>query len=358
MSKVEIQNLNTAELPRLKNSEQLELLKKIKIGNEDAREKFIYANLRLVLSIVQKFSSRYDNLDDLFQIGVVGLLKSINNFDIEQNVQFSTYAVPMIIGEIKRFLRDSSTIRISRSMRDIAYKVMQEKERFIKENNREPTIIEISEAIEEKVEDIVVALDSMVQPVSIYETVYSEGGSSISLFEQIKDDTDEAEMLTNKLTIESLLEKLSDKERNIIYKRFFLNKTQNELANEIGVSQAQISRIEKTALLNALKLSNRIPLNDLVEIKDPEVIEIDLNIDIYLYKSEFRSIDSIKSKIEDKIKKYLLTYNFGQSLNHQDIIAICKSEEVERIEIITPPEGEMQETQIIKLKTLTLNHRG
>lgn len=253
MNKVEIKNLNTAELPRLKNSEQLEMLKKIKEGDNEVREKFIYCNLRLVLSLVQKFNNRGENLDDLFQIGVVGLIKSINNFDITQNVQFSTYAVPMIIGEIKRFLRDSSTIRISRSMRDIAYKVMQEKEEFLKKNNREATIIEISEIIGEKVEDVVMALDSMVQPVSIYETVYNEGGSTISLYEQIKDDTDEAEMLTNKMTLESLLEKLTDKEKNIIYKRFFLNKTQSELAEEVGVSQAQISRIEKTALLKMRK---------------------------------------------------------------------------------------------------------
>lgn len=253
MNKVEIKNLNTAELPRIKNSEQIELLKKIKEGDNEAREKFIYCNLRLVLSIVQKFNNRGENLDDLFQIGVVGLIKSINNFDISQNVQFSTYAVPMIIGEIKRFLRDSSTIKVSRSMRDIAYKVMQEKEEFLKQNNREPTINEISELIGEKIEDIVIALDSMIQPVSIYETVYSEGGSTISLFEQIKDDTDEAEMLTNKMTLESLLEKLNDKEKNIIYKRFFLNKTQSELAKEVGVSQAQISRIEKTALLKMRK---------------------------------------------------------------------------------------------------------
>ena len=253
MNKVEIKNLNTAELPKIKNTEQIELLKKIKKGDNQARERFIYCNLRLVLSIVQKFNNRGENLDDLFQIGVVGLIKSINNFDISQNVQFSTYAVPMIIGEIKRFLRDSTTIRVSRSMRDIAYKVMQEKEEFLKTNNREPTIIEISEIIGEKVEDVVMALDSMVQPLSIYETVYSEGGSNISLYEQIRDDTDEAEMLTNKMTLESLLEKLTEKERNIIYKRFFLNKTQSELALEVGVSQAQISRIEKTALLKMRK---------------------------------------------------------------------------------------------------------
>ncbi len=253
MNKVEIQNLNTSDLPRLKNSEQIELLKKVKEGDNKAREEFIYANLRLVLSIVQKFNNRGENLDDIFQIGVVGLLKSIDNFDISQNVQFSTYAVPMIIGEIKRFLRDSSTMRISRSLRDIAYKVMQEKEEFIKNNNREPTINELSEITNEKIEDIVMALDSMVQPMSIYETVYSEGGNNISLFEQIKDDTDEAEILTNRLTLESAMSKLTEKERNIIYKRFFLNKTQSELASEVGVSQAQISRIEKTALLKMKK---------------------------------------------------------------------------------------------------------
>ncbi|MEG2460103.1 MAG: SigB/SigF/SigG family RNA polymerase sigma factor [Clostridia bacterium] len=258
MYKVEIKNLNTAELPRLANKDQLILLAKAKTGDNIAREEFIYANLRLVLSLVQKFNNRGENVDDIFQVGVIGLLKSIDNFDMNLNVQFSTYAVPMIIGEIKRFLRDSSTLRVSRSLRDIAYKIMKEKEIYINQYSKEPTLEELSKLVEESIEDIVVALDSMVQPVSIYETVYNDAGNSISIVDQIKDDINEAEELTNKMTINSALEKLTPKERNIINKRFFQNKTQVELAKEIGVSQAQISRIEKVALC---KMKKRIDID-------------------------------------------------------------------------------------------------
>lgn len=246
--KVEIKNLNTAKLPRLNQKDQEELLRKVKNGDEGAREEFIFANLRLVLSIVQKFNNRGENVDDIFQIGVVGLLKSIDNFDVTQNVQFSTYAVPMIIGEIKRFLRDSSPVRISRSLRDLAYKIMKEKESYVNLHNAEPTVDKLCEILGEPREEIVMALDSMMQPVSLYDTVYSDSKDTICLMDQIKDDKNEAEMLTDRIVVEAAISRLTDKEKNVIQKRFFDNRTQVELAEEIGVSQAQISRIEKTAL--------------------------------------------------------------------------------------------------------------
>lgn len=251
--KVEIKNLNTAKLPRLSAKEQEELIKKVKAGVEGARDEFVYANLRLVLSIVQKFNNRGENVDDIFQIGVVGLLKSIDNFDVTQNVQFSTYAVPMIIGEIKRFLRDSSPVRISRSLRDLAYRIMKEKESYVNIHNEEPTIDKLCEILNETKEEIVIALDSMMQPVSLYDTVYNDGKDTICLMDQIKDEKNEADILTDKIVVESVMNKLTDKEKNVIVKRFFDNKTQVELAEEIGVSQAQISRIEKTALYKMRK---------------------------------------------------------------------------------------------------------
>lgn len=253
MYKVEIRNLDTSQLPKLSNKELMELLIRAKNNEHNARNDFVYANLRLVLSMVQKFNNRGENLDDIFQVGVIGLLKAVDNFDTNLNVQFSTYAVPMILGEIKRFLRDSSTLRITRSLRDIAYKVMKEKENYIAVNNKEPTIEELSILVEESKEDILMALDSMVEPVSIYETVYSDSGNTIEVIDQIKDDKNESEELINKIVIKEMMDKLNEKERLIIEKRFFKNKTQVELAKEIGVSQAQISRIEKAALLKMRK---------------------------------------------------------------------------------------------------------
>lgn len=253
MYKVEIQNLNTSELPKLSTEELNILLNKAKKNIGNSREEFIHANLRLVLSMVQKFNNRGENLDDIFQVGVIGLLKALDNFNLDLNVQFSTYAVPMILGEIKRYLRDLSSLRITRSLRDIAYKVMKEKEIYINQYNCEPTISQLSEILNESKEDIVLALESMVEPVSIYETVYSESGNNIEVVDQIKDDIDESEHLMNRLVIKELMQNLNEKEKNIIEKRFFKNVTQVELANEIGVSQAQISRIEKAALLKMRK---------------------------------------------------------------------------------------------------------
>lgn len=246
--KVEINGVNTAELPVLTSNEQKEMLKKIKEGEKELKQDFVNANLRLVLSLVKKFNHRCDNVDDLFQVGVVGLIKAVDNFDISQNVQFSTYAVPMIIGEIKRFLRDSSSMRISRSIRDLSYKLSKEKEEFIKVNNVEPTIEYLAKAVGANEEDVILALDSIVTPMSLYDAVYNDGGDVIYVLDQLKNDKNEVENLTDTLSVLQALEKLSEKERNIIKRRFFDNKTQVELAEEIGVSQAQISRIEKVAL--------------------------------------------------------------------------------------------------------------
>lgn len=246
--KVEINGVNTSELPVLSQKKQMEMLREIKEGHSELKEKFINSNLRLVLSLVKKFNHRCDNVDDVFQVGVVGLIKAIDNFDISQNVQFSTYAVPMIIGEIKRYLRDSSSMRISRSIRDISYKVSKEKEKYVTLNNSEPTIEYLAKALGESEEDIILALESTIEPMSIYDAVYNDGGDAIYVLDQLKNEKNEMENLTETLSVIQALEKLSEKEKNIIKKRFFENKTQVELANEIGVSQAQISRIEKTAL--------------------------------------------------------------------------------------------------------------
>ncbi len=246
--KVEINGVNTKELPVLSAKEQNEMLIKIKEGHTELKQEFINANLRLVLSMVKKFNYRCENVDDVFQVGVVGLIKAIDNFDITQNVQFSTYAVPMIIGEIKRFLRDSSSMRISRSIRDLSYRLSKEKEKYISEHNEEPTIEQLVELTGAEKEDVILALDSTVTPMSIYDAVYNDGGDVIYVLDQLKSEKNDAETLTDKLAVIQALEKLSEKERNIIKRRFFDNKTQVELAEEIGVSQAQISRIEKTAL--------------------------------------------------------------------------------------------------------------
>ena len=246
--KVEINGVNTAELPVLSAKEQMEMLRKIKQGKRELKDEFVKANLRLVLSLVKKFNHRCDAVDDIFQVGVVGLIKAIDNFDITQNVQFSTYAVPMIAGEIKRFLRDSSAMRISRSIRDISYKISKEKEAFMAKNNEEPTIEYLAKALELSQEDVILALESTTQPMSLYDAVYNDDGDSIYVLDQLKSDKNEMESLTETLSVIQALEKLSEKERNIIKRRFFDNKTQVEIAEEIGVSQAQISRIEKVAL--------------------------------------------------------------------------------------------------------------
>ena len=246
--KVDIQGVDTSRLPKLSQSKQMEMLHRIKQGETNLKDEFIEANLRLVLSLVKKFNNRGENINDIFQVGVVGLIKAIDNFDITQNVQFSTYAVPMIIGEIKRYLRDNSAFRVTRSLRDLAYNISQIREKYINEHNEEPTVDEICRLTGESKEEVVLAIDSMAKPMSIYDSVYNDGGDEIYLLDQLKNERDEAEMIVDKIAISQILERLSDKERNIIEKRYFKNKTQTELADELGVSQAQISRIEKNAL--------------------------------------------------------------------------------------------------------------
>ena len=246
--KVEVQGLDTSKLPKLSQKEQMEMLKKIKNGENDLKDEFIEANLRLVLSIIKKFNNRGENINDIFQVGVIGLIKAIDNFDISQPVQFSTYAVPMIIGEIKRYLRDNSAFRVTRSLRDLAYLISQEKEKYVREKNEEPTIDEICKLVNASKEDVVLAIDSMVAPMSIYDSVYNDGGDQIFLLDQLKNEKEESEQLIDNIAIKQMLNKLNEKERRIIERRYFQDKTQTELASELGVSQAQIARIEKNAL--------------------------------------------------------------------------------------------------------------
>ncbi len=246
--KVEVQGLDTSKLPKLSSSEQADMLYRIKNGEVELKNDFIEANLRLVLSIVKKFNNRGENVNDIFQVGVVGLIKSIDNFDISQGVQFSTYAVPMIIGEIKRYLRDNSAFRVTRSLRDLAYLISQEREKYVREKNEEPTVEEICKLTGAAKEDVIMAIDSQIVPMSIYDSVYSDGGDQIYLLDQLKNEREESEELIDKIAISQVLDKLSEKEKNIIEKRYFMNKTQTELAEELGVSQAQVSRIEKNAL--------------------------------------------------------------------------------------------------------------
>lgn len=246
--KVEIEGLDTSKLPKLSSQEQMKMLREIKNGKNELKDKFIEANLRLVLSIVKKFNNRGENVDDIFQVGVVGLIKAIDNFDITQPVQFSTYAVPMIIGEIKRYLRDNSAFRVTRSLRDLSYTVSQAKEKYIMEKNVEPTVDELVKIVGASKEEIVLAIDSMIAPMSIYDAVYSDGGDQIFLLDQLKNKKDESEEVIDKIAVSQILNKLNPKERLIIEKRYFNDKTQTELAEELGVSQAQVSRIEKNAL--------------------------------------------------------------------------------------------------------------
>lgn len=248
--KVEICGVNTAKLPLLKNDEKKELFDRILKGDKEARDLYIKGNLRLVLSIIQRFSNSNENVDDLFQIGCIGLMKAIDNFDISQNVKFSTYAVPMIIGEIRRYLRDNNSIRVSRSLRDTAYKAIYTKEALMRKNDKEPTVYEIATEIGISKEDIVFALDAIQSPVSLYEPVYSEGGDSIYIMDQISDKKNKEENWIEEIALKEAMSKLSDRENNIINLRFFEGKTQMEVANEISISQAQVSRLEKSALKN------------------------------------------------------------------------------------------------------------
>ena len=248
IKKVEISNVNTANLPVLSNKEKEELLRKVKNGDNEAREEFINGNLRLVLSVIQRFQIRGENADDLFQIGCVGLIKALDNFDLNQNVQFSTYAVPMIIGEIRRYLRDNNPIRVSRSVRDLAYKSLQAKERLTKETGKEPTIEQISKVLEIDKEEIAFSLDAIQDPVSLQEPIYKDGSENLYIEDQVRDNKNIDEKWAENLTIAQALAKLNKREKDIIARRFFDGRTQMEVAEEIGISQAQVSRLEKDAI--------------------------------------------------------------------------------------------------------------
>ena len=247
LNKVEICGVNTAKLQTLKNDEMRELLDRSRHGDKAARDKLIYGNLRLVLSVVQKFSNRGENPDDLFQVGCIGLMKAIDNFNPELDVRFSTYGVPMIVGEIRRFLRDNNAIRVSRSMRDMAYRAMQAKENFIHEFGREPTIEEIAKKLDCKKEEVVLALESVVDPVSLYEPVYSDGGDTIFVMDQVGDSNDDRDWL-EEISLRDAIRSLGEREKKILTLRFLAGRTQTEVAQEIGISQAQVSRLEKSAL--------------------------------------------------------------------------------------------------------------
>ena len=246
-NKVEICGVNTAKLKVLKESEKMELLKQMHAGDKTARDKLVNGNLRLVLSVIQRFVNRGENLDDLFQVGTIGLMKAIDNFDISQNVRFSTYAVPMIIGEVRRYLRDNNALRVSRSMRDTAYHAMQVKEQLQAKLNRDPTMEEIAEALKIPVSEVVVALEAIVEPVSLYEPVYSDGGDTIYVMDQVGSTDSDSDWLAE-ITIKETIRNLSPREKKILALRFMDGKTQTEVASEIGISQAQVSRLEKGAI--------------------------------------------------------------------------------------------------------------
>lgn len=253
INKVEICGVNTSKLPVLKHVEMRELLIKMRNGDTEAREKFIKGNLRLVLSVIQRFNNRGEYVDDLFQVGCIGLIKAIDNFDLGQNVRFSTYAVPMIIGEIRRYLRDNNSIRVSRSLRDIAYKALQVRDRLINMNNKEPNISEIAKELKIPREDIVFALDAIQDPISLFEPIYHDGGDAIFVMDQISDNKNLDENWLQDIAIKEALRKLNDREKLILTLRFFEGRTQMEVAEEIGISQAQVSRLEKTALKHMRK---------------------------------------------------------------------------------------------------------
>lgn len=248
MNKVEICGVNTAKLPVYRDTEMMEMLTQIKAGNTGIREQFITGNLRLVLSVIQRFSNRGENPDDLFQVGCIGLIKALDNFDLSHGVKFSTYAVPMIIGEVRRYLRDNNSIRVSRSLKDIAYKALQAKERLSYELSREPSIAEIANDIEVAREDVVLAMDSIQDPVSLFEPVFHDDGDAIYVMDQVQDMKNTDEKWIENISLSEAMNKLSPREKHILKMRFFEGKTQMEVAEEIAISQAQVSRLEKNAL--------------------------------------------------------------------------------------------------------------
>lgn len=252
--KVEICGVNTSRLKVLKSEETMLLLRRAKQGDMQAREQLISGNLRLVLSVIQKFTNRGENVDDLFQVGCIGLIKAIDNFNVDLDVKFSTYGVPMIIGEIRRYLRDNSSLRVSRSMRDTAYKVLQAKENFMTQHQREPSIDEIAGLLDLKREDIVFALDAIMDPVSLYDPVYSDSGDAICVMDQVKDSKNTDESWLEHIALKEAMNRLSQREQHILNLRFFEGRTQMEVAEEVGISQAQVSRLEKSAI-NQIKKS-------------------------------------------------------------------------------------------------------
>ena len=252
-SKVEICGVDTSKLPVLTNEKMNELLVRMQNGDNGPREEFIRGNLRLVLSVIQRFNNRGEHIDDLFQVGCIGLIKAIDNFDISHNVKFSTYAVPMIIGEIRRYLRDNNSIRVSRSLRDLAYKSLQARDQLINKNAREPSVSEIAEILGVPREEVVFALDSIQDPVSLFEPVYHDGGDAIFIMDQIKDEKNQDDLWLENLALKEAMRKLNEREKLILTLRFFEGRTQMEVAEEIGISQAQVSRLEKTALAHMRK---------------------------------------------------------------------------------------------------------
>ena len=254
ITKVEISGVNTSKLPILSNEEKNILLKKIKNGDTEARETFINGNLRLILSVIKRFKNRGENVDDLFQIGCIGLIKAIDNFDLSQNVQFSTYAVPMIIGEIRRYLRDNNSIRVSRSIRDLAYKALAIKEKILREENREATVEEIAKQLNVEKEAVAMSFDAIQDPVSLQEPAFNDGTDNVYILDQVKDTKNTDELWAENITVAEAMKKLNDKEKMIITKRFFDGRTQMEVADEIGISQAQVSRLEKTAIEHIKRL--------------------------------------------------------------------------------------------------------
>ena len=248
MNKVEICGVNTAKLPLLDDEKKRELLLLVKQGDMRAREQYVEGNLRLVLSVIKRFSRSNENADDLFQVGCVGLLKAIDNFNMDLDVKFSTYAVPMIIGEVRRFLRDNSPIRVSRSLRDIAYKAIYAREQYVKEFDKDPTIDEVAKMIEMPKDEVVYALDAIASPMSLYEPVYQDGGDTLYLMDQVKDKKNREEHWIESLALEEAMKQLDERETDIVKKRFFDGKTQTEVAEEISISQAQVSRLEKGAM--------------------------------------------------------------------------------------------------------------
>ena len=247
-NKVEISGINTAELKLLNEDETKDLLRRTKEGDEQAREKLIQGNFRLVLSVLQKFIGRGESADDLFQVGVIGLIKAIDNFNIELNVKFSTYGVPMILGEVRRYLRDNQSVRVSRSMRDMAYKAMQAKEKLTAQNRCEPTVEQIAAEIGAKRADVVIALESITDPVSLFEPIYSDSGDTLYVMDQISDEKNNIDGWTENVALEGAISNLNEREKKILYMRYYEGKTQTEISAEVGLSQAQVSRLEKNAL--------------------------------------------------------------------------------------------------------------